>query len=129
MIDIDNTNAQINNPAEYDGLICIKARLYPSPEQCNLLNRTFGCVRVAKNMFIRNKREHDAKLIKKLTNRFLKRNKNVKEEDVTFDDLMSVINKKTEHFYSLKDAQADLLIKKNTKRYCWLNDVNSKVLQ
>lgn len=33
MIDISTTNAQINNPSDYNGLISIKVRIYPNEEQ------------------------------------------------------------------------------------------------
>ena len=70
MTDISTTKAQINNPSNYNGLFSIKVRIYPNVEQQTLLAKTFGCVRVAKNTYISNKKNHDKNLRTKLTKRY-----------------------------------------------------------
>lgn len=130
MTDISTTNAQINNPSDYNGLITIKVRIYPDEEQQVLLAKTFGCVRVAKNTYISNKKTNDNNLREKLTKRYIKTNKasEVNVEELKWDDLKTV-KKKEEHLYSGEDARVDLINKKNTWKYRWLNEVNSKVIR
>ena len=90
MIDISTTNAQINNPSDYNGLMTIKVRIYPDEEQQVLLAKTFGCVRVAKNTYISNKKTNDKNLREKLTKRYVKTNKasEVNVEELKWDDLI-----------------------------------------